>query len=375
MATAFIYTDAYVDFDYGPTHPLKVIRLKLTYELIKAYGLLSLPSVQAIPTKKADDEDVMLFHSRDYLDVLKQASEGQLGKTFYRYGLGPGDNPIFKGLYDWSLWVTGATLQAGELVANGEKAVAFNIAGGLHHAQPSKASGFCYINDAVIGISKLLKQGKRVVYIDIDVHHGDGVQKAFYQTDKVLTVSFHETGYTLFPGTGFESEIGEGAGEGYSVNVPFPPFTDDETYLWAFEGIVPPLLQAFKPDVVFTQLGVDTFHNDPLANLHLSIGGFERIVRRIKDLVPRWVALGGGGYDVSNVVRAWALAWAIMNGIELDETLPEPYLEKAARLGIYERKLREGGLPPSQHSDSGIRTEIERVVDYLQKKVFPKVRS
>jgi len=375
MATAFIYTDAYVDFDYGPTHPLKVIRLKLTYELIKAYGLLSLPSVQAISTKKADDEDLVLFHSRDYLDVLKQASEGQLGKTFYRYGLGPGDNPIFKGLYDWSLWVTGGTLQAGELVAIGEKEIAFSIAGGLHHAQRSKASGFCYINDAVVGISRLLKQGKRVVYIDIDVHHGDGVQKAFYQTDQVLTISLHETGYTLFPGTGFESEIGEGAGEGYSVNVPFPPHTDDEMYLWAFEEIVPPLLQAFKPDVVFTQLGVDTFHNDPLGNLNLSIAGFEKVVRRIKDLVPRWVALGGGGYEVSNVVRAWTLAWAIMNGIELKENLPEAYLEKAARLGIYDRKLREGGSPPSQSSDNGIRMEIERVVDYLQKKVLPKVRD
>ena len=375
MKTGFIYTDAYVEFDYGPTHPLKVIRLKLTYELIKAYGLLSLPSVQAIPTQKADDEDLALFHSRDYLDVLKQASEGQLARAFYHYGLGPGDNPIFKGLYDWSLWVTGGTLQAGELVAIGEKEIVFSIAGGLHHAQRSKASGFCYINDAVVGISRLLKQGKRVVYIDIDVHHGDGVQKAFYQTDQVLTISLHETGYTLFPGTGFESEIGEGAGEGYSVNVPFPPHTDDEMYLWAFEEIVPPLLQAFKPDVVFTQLGVDTFHNDPLGNLNLSIAGFEKVVRRIKDLVPRWVALGGGGYEVSNVVRAWTLAWAIMNGIELKENLPEAYLEKAARLGIYDRELREGGSPPSQSSDSGIRMEIERVVDYLQKKVLPKVRA
>jgi len=375
MKTAFIYTDAYVDFDYGPTHPLKVIRLKLTYELIKAYGLLSLPFVQSIQTKKADDEDLALFHSRDYLDILKQASKGQSAKSFYHYGLGPGDNPIFKGLYDWSLWVTGATLQASELVAKGEKEIAFNIAGGLHHAQRSRASGFCYINDAVVGISKLLKQGKRVVYIDIDVHHGDGVQKAFYQTDQVLSISFHESGYTLFPGTGFESEIGEGAGEGYSVNVPFPAFTGDETYLWAFEEVVPPLLQAFKPDVVFSQLGVDTFYNDPLANLHLSIAGFERIVRRIKDLVPRWVALGGGGYEISNVARAWTLAWAIMNGIELNENLPEPYLEKAGRLGIHDRKLREGAPPPSQRYDNGGRMEIERVVDYLQKKVFPKIRS
>jgi len=373
MKTAFIYTDAYLDYDYGPTHPLRVIRLKLTYELIRAYGLLDLPSVKFIPTLKADEENLALFHSREYLDILKEANDGYLQGDAYSYGLGPGDNPIFPGLYNWSLLTTGATLQAVDFVASGEGEMAFNIAGGLHHAMRSRASGFCYVNDPAIGILKLINRGKRVAYIDIDAHHGDGVQKAFYQTDQVLTISLHESGYSLFPGSGFEYEIGEGEGEGYSVNLPFPPYTDDELYLWAFEEIVPPLIRAFQPDVVVTQLGVDTFYNDPLTNLHLSIFGFEKVVRRIKDLAPRWVALGGGGYDVSNVARAWTLAWAVMNGIELSEELPGSYLEKAAGVGIYEKKLR-GGLKSSPHSErKDIRTEAERVVSYIKETVFPRV--
>jgi acetoin utilization protein AcuC len=287
--------------------------------------------------------------------------------------LGPGDNPIFRGVYDWSLWVTGATLQACDLVASGEKDIVFNIAGGLHHADSSRASGFCYINDAAVGILKLLKQGKRVAYVDFDAHHGDGVQRAFYRTDQVLTLSLHEAGYTLFPGTGYEYEIGEGVGKGYSVNLPFPPFTDDEVYVWAFEEIVPALLHGFKPDVVLTQLGVDTFYNDPLTNLHLSIRGFEKVVRRIKALAPHWVALGGGGYEVSNVARAWALAWAVMNGVEVSDDLPESYIEKAARFGIQDKKLRTGEPASSQERDGGVRSEMERVVRYLKETVFPIV--
>ena len=373
MKNALIYTDAYLDYDYGPTHPLRVIRLKLTYELIRAYGLLDLPSAKFIHTLKADEEDLALFHSREYLDILKEANGGYLQGDAYSYGLGPGDNPIFSGLYNWSLLTTGATLQAVDFVASGEGEMAFNIAGGLHHAMRSRASGFCYVNDPVIGILKLVNRGKRVAYIDIDAHHGDGVQKAFYQTDQVLNVSLHESGYSLFPGSGFEYEIGEGGGEGYSVNLPFLPYTDDEVYLWAFEEIVPPLIRAFQPDVVVTQLGVDTFYNDPLTNLHLSIFGFEKVVRRIKDLAPRWVALGGGGYDVSNVARAWTLAWAVMNGIELSDKLPESYLEKAAKVGVHEKELRGRPEFSSSRQSEEIRMEVERIVNYLKKTVFPKI--
>jgi acetoin utilization protein AcuC len=375
MKTAFLYTDAYLDYDYGPTHPLRIIRLKLTYDLIKAYGLLNLPSVQFIPTIKAEEENLIAFHSEEYLDILRQANEGFLLGDAYLYGLGPGDNPVFPGLYNWSLLVTGATLQAVDFVAEGKGEIAFNIAGGLHHAMRSRASGFCYINDPVIGIMRLLSRGKRVAYIDIDAHHGDGVQKAFYETNQVLTISLHETGHTLFPGTGFEYEIGEGEGEGYAVNLPFPPFTGDEIYLWAFEEVVPELIHAFQPDMVVTQLGVDTFYDDPLTNLHLSIRGYERVLKRIKDLAPRWVALGGGGYNISNVARAWTLAWGVMNGIELNEALPESYLKETIKMGIEEKKLRGYSKIPMPSQNKENRIEMERVVHTIKETVLPKIKG
>ncbi len=371
---AFIYTEDYLHYDYGPTHPLRIIRLKLTYELMKAYGLLNLPGVEVIETEKAKEEDLSRFHSEDYLAVLKKANQGMIKGEFYTYGLGPGDNPIFPGLFDWSLLVTGATLQAVEYVASEKGKIAFNIAGGLHHAMRKRASGFCYINDPVIGILRLIDRGLRVVYIDIDAHHGDGVQKAFYATDQVLTISLHESGYTLFPGTGFEYEIGEGKGEGFSVNLPFPPYTEDETYLWAFEEVVPELIHLFNPDVVVTQMGVDTFYDDPLTNLRLSIYGFEKVVKRIKDLAPRWVALGGGGYQISNVARAWTLAWAIMNGIELKEEIPESFLKWAENYGFKERRLR-GDRIHFFSDERENRREVEKVVQYLHEKVISKIKK
>jgi len=374
MKTAFVYTDDYLDYDYGPTHPLRIVRLKLTYDLIGAYGLLALSSVQSIPTVKAEEKDLTSFHSEEYLNLLKQANGGRLTGNAYCLGLGPGDNPIFPGLYDLSLLVTGATLQAVDFVADGKGEIAFNIAGGLHHAMKSRASGFCYINDPVIGIMRLLSRGKKVAYIDIDAHHGDGVQKAFYETHQVLTISLHETGYTLFPGTGFEYEIGEGEGEGYAVNLPFPSGTGDDVYVWAFEEVVPELIHAFQPDIVVTQLGVDTFYDDPLTNLQLSIFGYERILKRMKDLAPRWVALGGGGYNIPNVARAWTLAWAVMNGIELKEDLPESFCREAEKMGFNERKLRGNPITSPDNVNEENRVEMERVVRYIKEKIFPKVR-
>jgi acetoin utilization protein AcuC len=374
LPTAFVYSDGYLDYDYGPTHPLKIIRLKLAYDLIQAYGLLSHPSVALLTARKAEDEDLALFHSREYLAALIDASLGRIHDA-YPFGLGPGDNPVFKGLYDWSLLVAGATLQACDFVGEGKGSIAFNMAGGLHHAQRSKASGFCYVNDPVLGILRLLEKGKRVAYIDIDAHHGDGVQAAFYESERVLTISLHQTGQTLYPGTGFEDEIGAGKGEGYSVNVPLPPFTDDETYLWAFDEVVPPLIDRFEPDVLVTQLGVDTFYDDPLAKLNLTLSGYEKIIRRMKTLAPRWVALGGGGYDVVNVARAWTLVWAVMNGVEISNALPEEYIGKEARLGIHEKELKGRSSPPRYGQMEAVRRETERVVDYVKKAIFPKVRN
>ena len=374
MKTAFIYSDDFAKYDYGPGHPLKPFRLKLSHELIQAYGLLALPDVRVVEAKPADEKDLLLYHSRDYLEVLKSANSGLEIAGGERYGIGFGDNPVFEGVFDWSRLVTGASLQAAELVDSGEVATAFNISGGLHHALVSRASGFCYINDPVIAISSLLKRGRRVAYIDIDAHHGDGVQEAFYRTDKVLTISLHESGRYLFPGTGFESEKGEGKGEGYSVNVPLPPSCDDELFVYAFNEIVPPLIERFGPDIVVSQLGVDSFLTDPLAHLNYTTNGFCEVVRKIQELSPRWIALGGGGYEITNVAKAWTLAWAIMNTVDLPDELPEPFLERYPLEEFRSRRLRDEAHREEGTEKKMMRHQVTKVVAGIRDTVFQAVQ-
>jgi acetoin utilization protein AcuC len=373
MKTAFLYSEDFQRFDYGPTHPLKMSRLRLTYELINAYGLLSLPDTQYVEAKAAGDDQLLLFHDREYIDILRVANAGLEVPNAWVYGLGPGDNPLFRGILDWSRIVTGASLQAASMVEGGEADIAFSIAGGLHHAQASRASGFCYVNDPVIAIRSLLRNGRRVAYVDIDAHHADGVQEAFYDTDKVLTVSIHESGRVLFPGTGFEDEIGIREGEGYAVNIPMPPGSDDELFLYSFNEIVSPLMEKFRPDIVVTQLGVDSFSNDPLTDLNYTNNGFCGAVRKLKEVSGKWVALGGGGYEVSNVAKAWTLAWAIMNGVEIPSALPEDFLKRHPHEGFGSGRINDEVYIERGPGKERMREEVERVVDYIKEHVFPKV--
>lgn len=373
MKTAFIYSDEFARFDYGAGHPLKPFRLKLTYELINACGLLAPRDPRLVESPVAQPEDLLTWHAREYIDILKAADGGEYVADAGAFGLGPGDNPIFPGMFAWSRLVAGASLKAADLVDNNEAAIAFNIAGGLHHAHASRASGFCYINDPVLAIKSLVARGRRVAYIDIDAHHGDGVQEAFYGTDRVLTISLHETGQSLFPGSGFEHETGEAAGRGYSVNVPLPPETDDELFVHAFTGVVPPVVGAFKPDVVVSQLGVDTFRSDPLAHLNITTNGFSRVVGLIKAIAPKWVALGGGGYDIANVARAWTLAWAIMNDIDAPDEIPESFLRQYPGVGFPGRKLRDEPFVIGGRRKEAMRKEVDRVINYIKKHVTGRV--
>jgi acetoin utilization protein AcuC len=364
LSTVFVYSREFEAYEYGDDHPLRMERLRLTHELCGCYGLLDLPGTRVLEAVPASEREILRFHSAAYVEVLKQASRGEF-RGYYTRGLGPGDNPIFPGLWEWSLLHTGASLQCAREVSEGRARIAFNMAGGLHHALSDRASGFCYVNDPVLAIFHFVDRGKRVMYIDIDAHHGDGVQWAFYDDPRVLTLSFHQDGNTLFPGTGDVTETGKGEGTGYAVNVPMLPGTDDAVFWRGFSSIVPPLMERFRPEVIVSQLGVDSFVADPLASLEMTTIGFCRVISYLSQIPVPWVALGGGGYDITNVARAWTLAWAIMNGVELPEDLPESLVH-----------ARRGKLRDEEHRSSKPEACEERMAEnirYIERHVFPRI--
>lgn len=344
LGAAFVYSDQLSRHVLRSDHPLRPARLRLTYELLRALGAFAGEGSRLVEPREATREEVLGFHEPAYRAAVEAVSYGLVVPGAERYGLSLyGDNPIFPGMYEAALLSTGASLTAADLLLAGEVRVAFNSAGGLHHAMPGYASGFCVFNDPVIAIQRFVARGLRVAYVDIDAHHGDGVQHAFYETDAVITVSLHESGHYLFPGTGFVEELGSGRGRGYSVNLPLAPLTDDEVYVWAFQEVVPPLLNAYRPDVLVTQLGVDTYYRDPLAHLKLTTTGYVQVVKALAELAEGkpWLALGGGGYDLSAVARCWSLAYGVMLGREWPNELPQEHQERLGDATLRDREAPE----------------------------------
>lgn len=373
MKTAFLYSEKFGSFFYGSEHPMKPVRLRLTYELIEKLGLARLPDAMMAEARPAKESELRLFHTHEYVKVLKEANTGIIPVEGSAHGLGFGDNPVFNGVYEWSRYCAGASVMAAGLVAEGKVRTAFNIAGGLHHAMPDRASGFCYINDPAIAIKYLVNQGKRVAYVDIDAHHGDGVEYAFYDSNSVLTISLHESGQWLFPGTGFVTDTGIKEGKGYSVNLPFPPGTGDEVFVAGFNRIVPDFIEAFKPDVLVTQLGVDTFETDPLTQLDLTTNGFEEMVKRFRSFNLPWVALGGGGYNMSNVARAWTLAWGIMNDVKVPNAIPEDFLSKNSDI-FKSPFVRDKPLKTVPLSVSDMKA-LEEDINFLRTEALPLIKK
>lgn len=371
MKTALVHSDAYTEFDYGPEHPLRMERLGLTWRLMQAYGLTSLPGTTVVTPEPAEEFEIAGFHTQDYIDVLKAADSGRIPPNAELYGLGHGDNPVFAGVWRVARLIAGGSLLAADLVGRGDVHRAFHFAGGLHHAHAGRASGFCYVNDPVLAILRLRRHGLRVTYIDIDAHHGDGVQEAFYADPDVLTISMHERGDRLFPGTGFVEEAGEAGGIGYSVNLPLEAFTDSEIFLSAFEDVVPPLIRSFRPDVVVAQLGIDAHRTDPLTHLALDVQGFARAVQRIAEMSPRLVALGGGGYDLRNVARGWTLAWAILNDRELPAELPESFREDIERYEFDAPFLLDEPVALHDETRRRVNDYVTRQVAAVRRLIFP----
>jgi acetoin utilization protein AcuC len=324
--SAFLYSDEYLDYHLSDQHPLQQRRLLMLDRLLDAYGAFENGSVERVAPTSASEADIAQCHNEDFIRAVQAASAGERRPDLYRYGLGPGDTPAFPGIWEASLLYVGASLDCAQRVLSGENQTAFNPSGGLHHAFRSRAAGFCTFNDCAIAAYPFLDAGKKVAYLDIvDAHHGDGVQALFYDDPGVLTISFHETGRTLFPGTGFPEEIGEGEGKGYSINVPLAPFSTDEHYQAAYHEVAEPALAAFDPDFIILQVGADAHWEDPLAHLALTSQGWlslaEKVIARDKPLI----ALGGGGYNQKTVARLWTLLQAALAGVSLPDTTPSSY--------------------------------------------------
>ena len=319
-------------------------------------------------------EDLLLtFHDPAYIDRLKEFSTSDEPRADFRYGLGDAECPVFKGLYDCAALGAGATFEAVRLIEEEGFEIAFNLAGGWHHAHRARASGFSYINDAVLAINWLVARGRRVVYLDIDAHHGDGVQEAFYDTDQVLTISLHESGIYFYPGTGFEDEIGEGPGKGYSVNVPLIAHTDDALYMKAFDEVAYPLIAAYDPDIIVTQIGADTFRTDPLTRLEITTQSYSYIMRKLRALKIPWAALGGGGYDMMNTARAWTIAWAVMNGLQLNPRLPQSFIDRIEPMGYPNRVLLDA-MHWAPEEDRNLALEsVEKSIARIKKNIFPGI--
>jgi acetoin utilization protein AcuC len=383
-SSTVVFDNRLAAYDFGPGHPLAPVRVQLAMRLAFDLGLLSYPDVVlAGGIEPVDDELLERVHDRDYIEAVRRASHDTSATDLSR-GLGTADDPIFAGMHEAAARVCGATLTATRAVWQGSTAHAVNIAGGLHHAMRGAAEGFCIYNDIAVAITDLLEAGAtRVAYVDVDAHHGDGVQSIFWDDPRVLTISIHESPASLFPGTGWPTEIGGAGAEGSAVNIALPAGTGDQGWLRAFHAVVPQVLEAFAPEIIVSQHGVDSHADDPLTNLAMSIDGQRMAAEALHRWSHayaggRWVALGGGGYDWVNVCpRAWAHLIAIVSGHPVDPQteIPEVFREfVVTTIGeVAPTRMTDGRDPWPTHFDAGFHPEdpIDRAVLATRNAVFP----
>ncbi|MCD6641009.1 MAG: acetoin utilization protein AcuC [Nocardioides sp.] len=379
--TTVVFDKTLTEYDFGPGHPMSPVRVDLTMRLADELGVLD--GVRLVGADVATPDQIATIHDRALIEAVTTAGTTP-GWVDLSRGLGTEDDPVFRDMHVASAHVVGASIEAFRQVWSGESLHAVNIAGGLHHAMRDRASGFCIYNDVAVGIQQLLDGGaERVAYVDVDVHHGDGVEKIFYDDPRVLTISLHETGQMLFPGTGFPGDTGGPGAEGSAVNVALPPGTGDAGWLRAFHAVVPPLLREFGPEVLVTQHGCDSHMDDPLAHLMLSVDGQRAAYLALHDLAHevaggRWVATGGGGYAVVEVVpRAWTHLLAIASGNPLDQAVMTPpdwrdYV--ATQLGRTAPHRMTDGRNPAYRDWSGgydPETWLDRAIHATRAEVFP----
>lgn len=345
MKASVVFDQALTEYDFGPSHPMAPVRVKLTMELAGELGVLD--HLDVVPARAATEDELAAIHSPQYIEKVQHLSKHPTHPD-PSVGLGTEDNPLFAGMHEASALIAGASVEAARRVWTGQTKRAINISGGLHHAMPGRASGFCIYNDIALAIHWLLENGaKKIVYIDSDAHHGDGVQAMFYHDPRVLTISLHENPQTLFPGTGYSTETGAEGAEGSAVNVPLPSGTSDAGWLRAFHAVVPAVVREFGPDIIVSQHGCDSHMDDPLTNLMLSVDGQRVAYEAIRDLAEevtggKWLVLGGGGYAVIDVVpRIWTHLLSIVAGHPIDPQTATPQQWQDAV-----EKLRGQPAPP-----------------------------
>jgi len=367
---AFIHSDALEAHHYPEGNPFSTDRAGMAHRMARSMGLVSGMGRSVVPPVPATREEVERLHSPRYLDVLAEAEAGHLDAEGLHMGLGSPECPVFLGMNEYAMTACGATLTAARLLLDGEADIAFNPSGGYHHAGPDYASGFCYINDVALACLALADAGKRVAFLDVDVHHGDGVQNFFYDRSDILTLSIHESGEFLFPGTGGVSKIGDGEGRGYSVNVPLPPETYDDAYVRVFLEAALPILRGFDPDVIVYEVGMDCLAGDPLAHLNLTNNAYADVTEMALALGKPILATGGGGYNPENSARGWALVWSVLCG----EAHHEPalgmggvMLESSDWLG----GLRDRVLAPEPQQRETVEAAVDAVIETLRRTVFP----
>jgi acetoin utilization protein AcuC len=379
--SSVVFDGRLTEYSFGPAHPMSPIRVDLTMRLAEELGVLERLTV--VPAPIADDETIATVHDAGLIEAVTKAGRDP-NVVDPVHGLGSDDNPVFPDMHHAAAHVVGASVEAFRQVWTRTSLHSANITGGLHHAMRDRASGFCIYNDVAVGIQYLLDRGaERVAYVDVDVHHGDGVEAIFYDDPRVLTISLHETGQMLFPGTGFPNDAGGPGAEGSAVNVALPPGTSDAGWLRAFHAVVPPLLREFAPQVLVSQHGCDSHIEDPLAHLMLTVDGHRASYLALHDLAHevaggRWVALGGGGYETVGVVpRSWTHLLAIVGGQPLDPLVNTPqnwreYVEYGVGRHAPHR-MTDGRTPAfrdwSEGFDPG--TWLDRAINATRTEIFP----
>jgi len=368
----FIHSPEIEALSYPAESPFKTWRARRTWELLQSMSLMSAPGLSERPPVPATREELERLHLPHYLDAMEASEAGRYELSHLGMGLGSAECPVFRGMNAYGRLAVGASLVGARALISGDAQLAFNPSGGFHHAMPDSAAGFCYLNDVALACRELAESGRRVLYVDVDVHHGDGVQRAFYGRRDVMTISLHQDPATLFPGTGLVAEAGSGEGEGYSVNVPLPPECWDEVWLQAFHAVVPPLAAAYDPDCLVVEFGMDGLCADPIGGMDLTNNAYAEVAHWVRTFGRPVLATGGGGYHPEQTARGWALCWSVLTGQDqahddMSLGMGGVFLQSAEWLG----GLRDRVLIP----DPVVMPEIERktlhVIDEIKSTIFP----